>query len=198
MNDINETYSNKCEEIHENIDRSSCGSTHELVNCDNVESDSDDDEFAESFYESINRIQHQGSFRNSWNKAGQPTNRKIMIRGYQNRFNSQEEIVVRPMAAYSRHLVKDVKDREREAGNNDNNIRQSSHGDPLGLLNSTNAGLGVNKSLLLAKGTEDVWRCMRQLTSPTDDDDDDEFVYTTSVEIPEQSSPSNVGTPRNR
>ena len=159
-----------------------------------IEDDDEDDEFTDSFFESINRPQMSGSF--AWSRRKQNVNRKILVGDYQDRFKSHDQVAMRPAASYSRHFVKDIKQKEKMLGMEGTAQRSSSYADPLRTTYSgRNTLINGSSSLLLAKGTEDVWKNMRRLTSPGEEED---FVYTNCPNNPDQSSPSVVETPRDR
>ena len=148
-----------------------------------IDDDDDDDEFNESFLESIQAMQNAGTFDKKIMNRNQHATPRVWLGDYQVSFKPDNQFVARPMAAYSRHLVSDVKENERKIDQYCKVTRTSSYAEPKRNINSVTSNTNEKSSLLLAKRTEDVWRNLRTLTNPGDKD---EFLYTAMPNIPEE------------
>ena len=119
------------------------------------------------------------------NQNASAVNQRRMSLGVNTHISKHETIQLRPSAAYSRHMIEEVKQNDYMSG------KQGRH--PVfgreWLAQSTGAHLpsSRNSSLLLASGTEDLWQSGRRLSSPGVQDQpesDSSSGRTTPVEGP--------------
>eukprot|EP00112_Aurelia_sp_Birch-Aquarium-sp1_P006262 Seg1694.1 transcript_id=Seg1694.1/GoldUCD/mRNA.D3Y31 product="hypothetical protein" protein_id=Seg1694.1/GoldUCD/D3Y31 len=124
-----------------------------------------------------------------YNTNARPENTRSMSLGVNTHIREHEIIHLRPSVAYSRHMVEEVKQNEYQLSKQGR--RPVFDTEWLVKSTSANPPSSRNNSLLLASGTEDLWRSSRRISSPgMKDNSESDFSSdrTTPVEGPSSTS----------
>ena len=119
--------------------------------------------------------------------AHEVTQRSVSL-GVNTKIRQYKVILVRTMAAYSRHLITGVKQNEYQSGKQGRRpvfdtewLAKSTSAHP------TDKRSYRNNSLLLASGTEDLWSSSRRMSSPVVQDDS-EFDFSSGTTTPNEGA----------